>query len=721
MGCYNAMLARKSARFGLNVVLPAVLAVAGTAAIVTFALSQMSGDVDRIEGNLTRRAVEAAFDSQRQRLTLAHSDYLAFGSGFGGATATLAPLAVANAFAGGTRNSEFYDTAYLLNADGQQLLAFRNGAALNVPASQEYGPALRELIQRFSGPPSRGNWAVGGIVETPSGLALIAVGFATGRAITPDRKILILSQAFDSEAVRALGYRSAIPSLRLAPPDALAQGGVALRDPLGKRVGTLLWTSPGSGNLALRSVAPIVAGMLLVLAAMVGGLILFAWRSISRVEAGEIQTQRVIRQDTLTGLPNRFAGRERLNAMLAEAEITGRPVSTALVDLDSFKEVNDIYGHTTGDRLLRLIAEKLRRFAGDAAWLGRTGGDEFALLAFDDGGVLRKISDQLIEFLSRPLNIDGRVVSVGASVGIAGCRGTEMTREELLRRAELAMYEAKEEGGNRVSAYHSAMDKSLHERLAIAAELRDAIMAGELDVVYQPVFDAATRDIVNAEALVRWHRKGRAEIPPDVFVPIAEHHGLIGALGAAVLRRACRDAQRWPYIPISVNVSAAQLRDPMFEQLLSDILEETGMEPGRLTLEITETYLVSDPVRAKRAIDAVRAMGISVALDDFGTGFSSIGYLRQFTFDQLKLDRSVVADVARNEPARKLIQATIALADALGLSVTAEGVETEDDAIILRLAGCRRLQGFLLSRPISASQFATLLGTTRGRREALIA
>ena len=716
-----ALLARKSAKFGLSVVLPAVLAVAGTIAIVVFALSHMSGAVDRIEDKVTRRAVEAAVQSERQRLMLAHSDYLAFGSAFGPAAALIAPQAVANAFSAATSNSEFYDTAYMLDGNGSELLAYRNGEVMKTPAAAEYGPALQELIKRLSSSPAASAHPQGGVLDSASGLALVSVGYARGSAITPDRKILILSHRFDREAARDLGYRVAIPSLRLGPPEALVDGGVPLRDPLGRRVGTLVWDSPASGISALRSVTPVVAAMLLVLAFMVGALIVFAWRSVARVEEGELQTQRAIRQDTLTGLPNRFAARERLNAMIAEAPLTGRPVAVALIDLDSFKQVNDVYGHVTGDRLLRHVTERLKAIAGDAAWLSRSGGDEFALWAFDDGQLLRQMAEKLIECVSKPLNIEGRVVVVGASVGLAVCQDAEMTREELLRRAELAMYQAKEEGGNRIATYHSAMDKTLHERLEIAADLRDAIMGGELDVVYQPVFDAATRAVVNAEALVRWKRKGHGEVPPDVFVPIAEHHGLIGALGAAVLRRACRDAQHWPYVPISVNVSAAQLRDPLFEHLLREVLHETGLEPQRLTLEITETYLVSDPVRAKRAIDAVRAMGISVALDDFGTGFSSIGYLRQFTFDHLKLDRSVVADVARNEPARKLIQATVALADALGLSVTAEGVETEDDAIILRLAGCRRLQGFLLSRPISAAQLTALLGNSGEQRQAMIA
>jgi len=428
-----------------------------------------------------------------------------------------------------------------------------------------------------------------------------------------------------------------------------------------------------------------------------------------QIELGERNAHQAIRRDPLTGLPNRLAGRERMNEMIAEARAVGRTLSAVQLDLDDFKQVNDTYGHAIGDRLLCLIADKLRHLAQDKAELFRSGGDEFSLCAFDDGTRLRQIGEKLIEYLSKPVNIEGRVVVVGASIGIAVCHDELTSREELLRRTELAMYQAKEEGGNRVSVYHDAMDTALHERIAIAADLRDAIAAGELDVVYQPVFDAATRTVVSAEALVRWKRHGHGEVPPDVFIPIAEQSGLIGTLGAVVLRRACRDAQRWPFIAVSVNVSPAQFRDPGFEQLLSEILAETGIEPHRLILEITETYLISDPGRAKRAIDAVRNLGISVALDDFGTGFSSIGYLRQFTFDHLKLDRSVVADIALNTPAQKLIQATVALADALGLNVTAEGVETEEDALILRLAGCRHLQGFLLSRPVSADRLSELI------------
>jgi diguanylate cyclase (GGDEF)-like protein len=578
---------------------------------------------------------------------------------------------------------------------------------LTTSANVEFGRGLDALLKELAAAKDT-RVVETGLIETRNGLAAVAVGFTGNQTGIAAGARLILAKAFGTATVAELAQRYLVPNLRLSFSRTQADG-VVLSDPLGKVIGTLYWDRPGSGGIALKSVAPVVLVILFFVGAMMAALIVFAWRSLMQIEVGERQAHQAIRHDPLTGLPNRLAGREWLNGMIAEAEATGRSLSVAQLDLDGFKQVNDTYGHVTGDKLLCLVAEKLQNLSRDFAEIFRSGGDEFSLCAFDDGIRLKQIVEKLIDYLASPINIEGRVVVVGVSAGIAVCNEDRMSREELLRRTELAMYQAKEEGGNRVAVYHGAMDTALHERIAIAADLRDAIMAGELDVVYQPVFDAATRNVVSAEALVRWKRRGHGDVPPDVFIPIAEQSGLIGTLGTVVLRRACRDAQRWPLISVSVNVSPAQFRDPLFEHFLSEILAETGIEPQRLTLEITETYLISDPGRAKRAIDAVRGLGISVALDDFGTGFSSIGYLRQFTFDYLKLDRSVVADIALNAPAQKLIQATVALADALGLAVTAEGVETEEDALILRLAGCRNLQGFLMSRPISADQLTVLI------------
>jgi diguanylate cyclase (GGDEF)-like protein len=702
-----AFLDQRAAKFGLRVVVPAILVLACTFGIVLFSLSRMANDVDRIESRVTVKTVEAAVNSLLERLALAHGEYAVLGAAINADQRILSPLTIAKAFSATTAVSSFYDTAYVIDGSGRAVFSFRNGRALTTPASVEFGRGLDVLLERLAKAPDIRTIETG-LIETRNGLAAVAVGFTGNQSGVAAGARLILARAFGTATTAELGARYLIPNLRLS--FSRTQGdGVVLSDPLGRVIGTLYWDPPGSGQTALRSVAPVVLAILLFVGALVAALIVFAWRSLVQIETGERQAHEAIRHDPLTGLPNRLAGRERLNEMISEARTLGQPLSVAQLDLDDFKQVNDTYGHVTGDRLLCLVAEKLEQFGQEVVDVFRSGGDEFSLCAFDDGTRLQQIGDRLIDYLSKPINIEGRVVVVGASIGIAACRDENMSREELLRRTELAMYRAKEEGGNRVAVYHNAMDTALHERIAIAADLRDAIMAGELDVVYQPVFDAATRTVVSAEALVRWRRRGHGDVPPDVFIPIAEQSGLIGTLGTVVLRRACRDAQRWPFIAVSVNVSPAQFRDPSFEHLLAEILADTGIEPRRLILEITETYLIADPGRAKRAIDAVRAMGISVALDDFGTGFSSIGYLRQFTFDHLKLDRSVVADIALNAPAQRLIQATVALADALGLNVTAEGVETEEDALILRVAGCRNLQGFLLSRPVSAEQLTRQL------------
>jgi EAL domain-containing protein (putative c-di-GMP-specific phosphodiesterase class I) len=243
----------------------------------------------------------------------------------------------------------------------------------------------------------------------------------------------------------------------------------------------------------------------------------------------------------------------------------------------------------------------------------------------------------------------------------------------------------------------------------MAAELRLALSSGALKLAYQPVFDAATWRIVAAEALLRWPRDGQEDVPPSVFIPVAEETGLIDELGAWTLRQACRDACAWPNIRLAVNVSPAQFRNPNFEMLLSSILSETGLPKERLEIELTETYLIANPVQARRSINAIRQLGVAVSLDDFGTGYSSIGYLRSFTFDKLKLDRSLTAGIVRDQRTQRFVQATIALADALDLDVLAEGVASEEEAIMLRIAGCREFQGFFFAEPCSASSFGELV------------
>jgi EAL domain-containing protein (putative c-di-GMP-specific phosphodiesterase class I) len=257
--------------------------------------------------------------------------------------------------------------------------------------------------------------------------------------------------------------------------------------------------------------------------------------------------------------------------------------------------------------------------------------------------------------------------------------------------------------------YDAVIDTIRHERLEIADDLRKALRDDKLDLVYQPVFDAGTRKIIGVEALLRWNRPRLGPIPPSVFVPIAEQSGLIDELGSWTIRRACSDGIAWPSIKVSVNVSPAQFRNPNFDVLLSDVLAATGFPAERLELEVTESYFIVNPDQARRAIDTIRNLGIAVSLDDFGTGYSSIGYLRSFSFDKLKLDRSLIVGLADDERVQRLVKATVALADALNLTVTAEGVETETEANLLRAAGCSEFQGFFFARPTSAAAIGEML------------
>ncbi len=294
------------------------------------------------------------------------------------------------------------------------------------------------------------------------------------------------------------------------------------------------------------------------------------------------------------------------------------------------------------------------------------------------------------------------MVTVGTSVGVAVADAADPSAEEMLRRADVAMYQAKQQGPNRLFVYDAVIDTIRHERLEIADDLRRALREDSLDLVYQPVFSAETHAIVGVEALLRWNRPVSGPLPPSVFVPIAEQSGLIDELGRWTIRRACIDGLAWPSIKVSVNVSPAQFRNPNFDALVVDILKETDFPPTRLELEVTESYFIVNPDQARKAIDMVRNLGVAVALDDFGTGYSSIGYLRSFTFDKLKLDRSLITGIATDERVQRLVKATVALAEALDLRVTAEGVETDEEATFLRAAGCAEFQGFFFAKPSSA-------------------
>lgn len=419
--------------------------------------------------------------------------------------------------------------------------------------------------------------------------------------------------------------------------------------------------------------------------------------------------------DSLSNLPNRRA----LHRTITKAIRANKEISIALIDLDGFKQVNDRYGHAVGDEVIAECANIIRSVCGEEAGCYRVGGDEFAAVMTGPaaGTILEGICRSLLSELCNPIQFGERHIGIGASIGLARSSPTEhLTSSELMRRSDVAMYMSKRGGRGRCTWFNPTFDQRREAVRELEDEMRSGIANEEFALAYQPLVNADTREIVAVESLLRWNRKDGRNIGPNVFIPVAEESGLISAIGLWVLRQAISDALEWDDIILSVNISAAQLRNPEFPVQLGELLEETGFEPQRLELEITETCLVLDPVIAERTLDLIRGFGVHVALDDFGTGYASIGFLRQFRFEKLKLDRSLVAQAEEDDGSRAMMLSSIAMARALKMAVTAEGVETDEQADMVRLAGCDQMQGWLFHKAEPADTITRLLAEQRANQ-----
>ncbi|MCB2066412.1 MAG: EAL domain-containing protein [Erythrobacter sp.] len=429
---------------------------------------------------------------------------------------------------------------------------------------------------------------------------------------------------------------------------------------------------------------------------------------VKLANAGVDSLERLSLTDSLAGVPNRRA----LHLDIARKTSDDDEVAVAMLDLDGFKVVNDHYGHAVGDRLIKQVAEILREYCADEATFYRLGGDEFAVVAIGPiaSHILESTCRRLLQRLTQPVAIEDRQILIGASIGMSrSTRHARASSSELLRRADVAMYASKAGGKMRCTWFSDEFDRNREHARLVEKELRQAIERDEFYMHYQPLVDLGSNSIVAVEALLRWNRGTREPIGPNVFIPIAEETGLINPIGRWALEQACIDAQDWHGIKLSVNVSAAQLRNPEFPIQLGHILEKTGFPPERLELEITETYLVGDPQVAGRAMEMIRGFGVGVALDDFGTGYASIGFLRKFRFEKLKLNRSLIVEAADDDSSKAMMVSSIAVARAMHMDVTAEGIETDAQATIARLAGCDQMQGWLYYKALPPEEITRIL------------
>ncbi|UAB79844.1 EAL domain-containing protein [Erythrobacter sp. SCSIO 43205] len=414
------------------------------------------------------------------------------------------------------------------------------------------------------------------------------------------------------------------------------------------------------------------------------------------------------RTDRLTHLPNRHALHEDIQASLD----TNEEVAIALLDLDGFKQINDHFGHTFGDALITQCAQLFEGILGDEAVCYRLGGDEFAAVTTGPmcGTILEGLCRRLLDRLNAPVLVGTRELAIGASVGITHrTKSDDVSPSELLRRSDVAMYMSKRGGKMRCTWFNESFDQHREAIRQLEDDLREGLKKRQFSLVYQPLVEADSERIVGVEALLRWNRDDGGEARPDHFIPVAEESGIINPLGLWVLREAMTKALKWGDISLSVNISAAQLRNSDFPIKLGEILEETGYPPEQLELEVTETCLVLDPAVAERSLNVIREFGCRISLDDFGTGYASIGFLRQFRFEKLKIDRTLVIEASQDESFSAMMISSIAIARALNMAVTAEGVETSEQADLARLAGCDQIQGWLFHKPHPASEIDKLI------------
>ncbi len=424
------------------------------------------------------------------------------------------------------------------------------------------------------------------------------------------------------------------------------------------------------------------------------------------------EISRMARQDSLTELPNRLALNEALNAALQQATISKKHCALMMIDLDRFKSVNDSLGHPIGDALLAQVAARLRGLMGDQMVCGRLGGDEFAVVvgnARSQDDVIA-LGNQIIASISRPFAVEGHQLYVGASIGVAIGPRDGKTVDTLTRNADLALYKSKDQGGSIVVCYEAFLHVQADERRVMEQELRKALELGEFALHFQPVVEAGTGDLDGFEALLRWKNVKLGQVSPALFIPVAEDARLIGPIGEWVLRQACLAAAQWPGdLKVAVNVSAEQLTDPGFAAVVVSALAHSGIAPHRLEIEVTESVFLRDGGGAAQLLDKLLALGIRLSLDDFGTGYSSLGYLRKTRFSTIKVDRSFVQGASKNnQESIAIIRAVVALADSLGMSTTAEGVETEAELDYIRSLGCRKIQGYYFGRPIPLADVQAL-------------
>ncbi len=613
------------------------------------------------------------------------------------------------------------DEAYLLDAGDAPIYAMRDGRRAQPAEFRRVAAPALALAAQLRRQLAVSRLPAAGSREKTAGASAIAV--VSGRPALVSVKPIVsetgkITQAHGSEYLHVViryldgSFLDHIAKLHVVDQPrfswaSLPGPNVEVRALDGRKRGYISWKPFQPGKEVAREMLPVLLGALLIIGALVSLLLWRIQRSREELEASRADAQRIAFHDSLTGLPNRTLFEDRLNLALSRR---GSRAAVLLLDLDRFKNVNDTLGHQAGDIVIREFAQRLARLIRQSDTVARFGGDEFAVLVEAAPlADIRRLARRILDDVRRPFPLFGAEVYVGVSIGVATSSGSCSDATELVRKADIALYSAKDGGRNTYRLFSPEMDKNVQLRSTIEDELRTAMRTGVgLVLHYQPEVGRAGR-IVGVEALLRWEHPKRGLLLPARFVSVAEETGLIVALGEWVLREACQASLRWPQLYVAINLSPVQFRAPDFLNRLTRIVAETGANPANIQLEVTERVLLDDDCGVRRILSELRAAGFGIVLDDFGTGYSSLSYLRKFKIDKIKIDGSFVKHLGDEPDSAAIVTAVLALGRALGLTVAAEGVETVDQRTFLEIGGCDEMQGHLFSRAVPRDEIATLL------------
>ncbi len=639
----------------------------------------------------------------------------------------------------GTFLTETYghDEVYILSDSDQLIYSMEGAAAADIDADarvRQLAPVIREIRGQPSGLRVRNDlfaaaqntydqlskvldfakWS-GHILDLggkPALVSVITIAPNTDMSLATGTPYLLISVVYiDDDFIADLSRSLLIPDLKLSKSDAGTDGtfSKAFITDDGSQAGEISWTPRQPGRILLTIILPLVVAGLVVFVFFTASTLRRLRHASTELADREANARHRSRHDALSGLPNRFFFTE-VAARTIDGQLNTRGIVTlAYLDIDRFKDINDTLGHHAGDELIKAVATRLMSFIGESDFLARFGGDELAVLRVSQTDDAALLSEKLLTAFATPFSLFGQHIKISASIGLVVAPKHGIDVDELMRKADIALYQAKAEGRDRAVAFTEEMGQQVEVRRAIELDLREAIEKDQLNLFYQPIVAADGHDIAGVEALLRWQHPSRGNIPPTTFIPIAEESGLMPALGAWVLDRAFLDHAQWPQFEMSINLSPDQFRHVDLEHLLKDLVKKHEVDTHKIVLEITESLLLESSPRVQATLEAIKEMGFKIALDDFGTGYSSLTYLRTFTFDKLKIDRSFVTGLPEAHNSRTIVRAIVNLGRTLGMEVIAEGVESEAEAVMMRLFGCTALQGYFFSRPVDKATCNGLL------------